>query len=146
MKPFPDPLERAFNYNYIYIYNYRLSRGRRIIENIFGLLVTVFRVFRKPIPLQPKKVESVVLACISLHNSLRRDAQSLRMYTPPGTFDSENLDTGIITPGSWRLENEGGLHNLQCISKKCFSGSKKKNQKIIYKIFYFRRRESTVAR
>lgn len=39
------------------------------------------------------------------------------MYTPPGTFDSEDLDTGTITPGSWRLENEGGLQNLQRISR-----------------------------
>jgi hypothetical protein len=52
MKPLPGTCptgspERA--------YNYRLSRARRIIENVFGLLAAVFRVFRKPIPLQPKK-------------------------------------------------------------------------------------------
>lgn len=104
MKPFPGAypkgsLERVFNY--------RLSRARRIIENVFGLLSVVFRIFRKPIPLHPKKVETVVLACISLHNFLRRDALGKRTYTPAGTFDSEDLETGIITPGSWRSETEG---------------------------------------
>lgn len=44
------------------VFNYRLSRARRIFENVFGLLVTVFRVFRRPIALNLKKVESVVLA------------------------------------------------------------------------------------
>ncbi|CAH1980733.1 unnamed protein product [Acanthoscelides obtectus] len=31
------------------VYNYRLSRARRIVENAFGLLASVFRIFRKPI-------------------------------------------------------------------------------------------------
>lgn len=115
MKPFPGSYpkgspERAFNY--------RLSRARRIIENVFGLLATVFRVFRRPISLGPKKVENIVLACILLHNFLRRNAQSAQIYTPHGTFDSEDLDTGVITPGSWRSQDEGGLLNLQRIPRK----------------------------
>lgn len=102
MKPFPGPYPKG---SIERVFNYRLSRARRIIENVFGLLATVFRVFRKPISLHPKKVESVVLSCISIHNFLRRDAKSVRAYTPPGTFDVEDLETGIITPGSWRSDD-----------------------------------------
>ena len=46
------------------IFNYRLSRARRIVENAFGILANRFRVFMKPIALEPRKVESVILACV----------------------------------------------------------------------------------
>lgn len=39
------------------IYNYRPSRARRIVKNVFGILCSVFRVLRKPMLLQPEKVE-----------------------------------------------------------------------------------------
>lgn len=37
------------------IFNYRLSRARRIVENVFGIMSAVFRVLRKPILLKPEK-------------------------------------------------------------------------------------------
>ncbi|CAH2016057.1 unnamed protein product [Acanthoscelides obtectus] len=61
------------------IYNYRLSRALSIIENVFGIMSSKFRVLLKPIALQPNKVESVGLACAYLHNFLRR---SQDMPTP----------------------------------------------------------------
>jgi hypothetical protein len=82
------------------IFNYRLSRARRIIENVFAILSSKFRVLLKTIALHPDKVESVVLSCIYLHNFLRRNATSKSSYTPPGTFDSEDSDGNLI-PGSW---------------------------------------------
>ncbi|PNF20983.1 hypothetical protein B7P43_G09497 [Cryptotermes secundus] len=48
------------------IFNYRLSRGRRIVENFFGILVSRFTVFQKPINLSPTEVNAIVLACCTI--------------------------------------------------------------------------------
>uniref|UniRef100_A0A1B6IGQ9 DDE Tnp4 domain-containing protein n=1 Tax=Homalodisca liturata TaxID=320908 RepID=A0A1B6IGQ9_9HEMI len=39
------------------IFNGRHSRGRRVVENSFGILLVVFRVLRKPMLLQPVTAE-----------------------------------------------------------------------------------------
>ncbi|KAJ8939440.1 hypothetical protein NQ318_010624, partial [Aromia moschata] len=115
LKPYPgcDPkgsMKRVFNY--------RLSRARRIVENTFGIMVAVFRVFRSPIMLQPDKVTKVVMICVLLHNFLRKSQSSANLYTPVGTFDRE--DNGILTEGSWRREfaNNSSVQPLLNIGRK----------------------------
>lgn len=71
------------------IFNYRLSRARRIVENAFGILSSVFRVLRKPLLLKQDKATLVVLSCVYLHNFLGRSKTSRNMYNPPGSFDIE---------------------------------------------------------
>jgi hypothetical protein len=66
MKPFEGNPERGSIQR---IFNYRLSRGRRVVENVFGILSTVFQVLRKPILLEPEKASKIVLATIYVHNS-----------------------------------------------------------------------------
>ena len=74
MKPYPGHKPGASSPERIF--NYRLSRARRITENVFGILSSKFRVLLTPIALHPDKVESAVLSCIYLHNFLCRNSVS----------------------------------------------------------------------
>lgn len=87
------------------IFNYRLSRARRIVENVFGIISAIFRVLRKPILLSPAKSQIIVMAVCCLHNYIRKSRNSRNIYTPPGTFDQED-EQGNIVPGNWRQEKK----------------------------------------
>lgn len=93
------------------VFNYRLSRARRISENVFGLISNVFRIFRKPLLLEPQTACKVTLAGCYLHNFLRKSA-SKSIYNPPGTFDSDCSDSRDVIPGAWRNDNHPGLADL----------------------------------
>lgn len=90
------------------IFNYRLSSARRRIENTFGIMTTVFRIFRKPMQLRPKKAKIIVHCSVLLHNFLRQSRTSRNTYTLEGTFDHYEEVYGQLTlkKGSWRAEGE----------------------------------------
>ena len=101
MKPYPFrglSLEKR-------IFNYRLSRARRIVENAFGILTNQFRLFLSPIWLSPENVEKIILASCTLYNFLRE--KSVSRYTPPGSFDTKDLENGILKAGEWRNNGDG---------------------------------------
>lgn len=118
MKPFKTDLNKGSPKR---VYNYRLSRGLRIIENTFGLLSSVFRVFRKPIEIKVEDtIVNIVLACVYLHNFLRVQPDSRQFYSTSGCFDSYDSCTGEIIPGSWREITSGdtGLIPLRSIPRR----------------------------
>lgn len=78
--------------------NYRISRARRVVENVFGLLSSVFRIFHTSFELEVETVKCATLATCYLHIFLRRNKRAPRLYTPPATFDMEDTDFNII-PG-----------------------------------------------
>lgn len=55
------------------IFNYRLSRGRRVVENAFGILANRFRVLQTTIYLPIETVQNITLACCALHNFLCKE-------------------------------------------------------------------------
>ena len=80
------------------VFNYRLSRARRVVENAFGQLSQRFRVFGRPIPLAPIKVEKIVMASCCLHNYLLRDTQSQAVYMAHDECFSATSSQAVFTP------------------------------------------------
>jgi len=106
MKPYPNRnlgiTQRVFNY--------RLSRVRRIVENVFGILTSRFSVFQKTNALEPDKDEKVVLAACVLHNFLRSKPSSMNIYSPPDYIDRENQE--IVIDAEWRQNAGNCLPNI----------------------------------
>ena len=76
------------------IYNYRISRARRMVESVFGILATRFGVFQRAFPFDPMKVRKIVLTCCYLHNFLRKS----RAYLSTSFLYHEDNESGIIHP------------------------------------------------
>lgn len=110
MKPYPN---RNLS-NSKRIFNYRLSRMRRIIENVFGIMSARFRVLRSAINLDENKTKKVVKACCVLHNFLM--AESRQRYAPPGSFDREGKN-GEVVPGDWRQELQTPLTSFRSANR-----------------------------
>lgn len=91
------------------IYNYRLSRARRLVENVFGILANRFRIFHTAINLKITNIDIVVLACCCLHNFLRRTCGVT--YTNVEDLDMEDIEQGILLEGL--RSNASNLLDLQ---------------------------------
>ena len=71
-----------------HVYNYRHSRGCIVIKNAFGILMSYWRIFQKPIRASVSNVEKYTMACPALNNYLRQTENAF--YLPSGFIDFEN--------------------------------------------------------
>lgn len=117
LKPYPGTHELGSPKR---MFNQKLSSTRVVVENVFGILASVFRIFRKPIALEVNKVSLITLTCVLLHNFLRRSKTSTKIYTPTGIVDILDDDGSTIQPGSWRQEVNGtcALRPLQNVPRR----------------------------
>lgn len=77
------------------VFNYRLSRARRVVENVFGIMVSRFAILQNAIQL--KNVENskiVVLACCYLHNFLRKRETS--SYSTINVSSDNRLESRLL--------------------------------------------------
>ncbi|XP_063410831.1 putative nuclease HARBI1 [Mytilus trossulus] len=79
------------------ITNYRISRGRRVVKNAFGILAQRWQLLLTTMMQQPNVVRNIVECCVCLHNVMR-----LRYPTQQNAkLDMEN-DQHDLIPGLWR--------------------------------------------
>ncbi|XP_028395726.1 protein ANTAGONIST OF LIKE HETEROCHROMATIN PROTEIN 1-like [Dendronephthya gigantea] len=82
------------------IFNYRISRARRVVENVFGILTNRFQVLLTTMQNHPDAVKLIVKACIVLHNLMRIRYPELQNQH---LDHAENMNN-IFIPGSWRQD------------------------------------------
>ncbi|KAK3101288.1 hypothetical protein FSP39_002411 [Pinctada imbricata] len=85
------------------IFNYRISRGRRVVENAFGILASRWQVLLSTMQQHPETVRLIVETCVCLHNIMRMRYPTLQTFA----MDTENEDHEMV-PGQWR-------HNRTCM-------------------------------
>ncbi|XP_071055934.1 putative nuclease HARBI1 [Onthophagus taurus] len=95
MKPYPN---KGITHDEK-IFNYRMCRGRRVVENAFGILANRFRILQTTMNVSVETSEVIVLACCALHIFLRRRSPS---YLTPSCVDWEDAARGQLTEGKWR--------------------------------------------
>lgn len=107
------------------VFNYRLSRARRVVENVFGILASRFRILRRPIICNYNKVVLITKAVVALHNFLMDFSSKNNNYSycPVNYVDRDTCSASGIIPGEWRKDNESisGMRDLMSVGSNNYS-------------------------
>ena len=111
------------------IYNYRISRGRRVVENAFGILAQRFNVLLSTMLVSVEHAKLVVEGCVILHNLMRMRYPN--MQNP--LFDREDQDHNII-PGQWRVN--ANRHEIQQVHGHNIDSTVGKRQRETLRLYF----------
>ena len=128
MKQYRNPVGNAQK-----VFNYRISRGRLVVENAFGILAQRLGCFLTTLQLQPQNVKVVIYASVVLHNLIR----IRNPIIPRHTVDEENANHDTFIPGLWRQQTE--LLPLQRYSGNRATQLGKKQRELLTRYFQSRR-------
>lgn len=92
------------------IFNYRLRRARRYIECAFGILSNKWRIFHRPLNVQPQFANDIVKACVILHNYVR-DRDGYMVEDTTSITGLEDIQGENITRGGLKANN---VRNILC--------------------------------
>ena len=81
------------------IYNYRISRGRRVVENAFGILANRWQFLLTTLQQCPEVVRKMVIAAVCLHNLMR-----MRYAVHQNPFLDREDDDHRLVEGEWRQD------------------------------------------
>ena len=110
------------------IYNYRITRGRRIVENAYGILAQRWQVLLGTMQQNSETARLIVQACVCLHNLMQ-----MRFPTLQNTvLDHEDLNHDIV-PGSWRNgANMVDVERARCSNKDSTAAKKQREYLKLY--------------
>lgn len=116
MRPYPEKSEITLEKR---IYNYRLSRARRTVENVFGILASQWRILRRPILANVSTVTKIIQAIVCFHNWLRKQDVQWEIYVTQGLTIAFNGDI----QDSWRkdLNDNCALMNIKPTQARAYS-------------------------
>ena len=87
------------------ICNYRISRGRMIVENGFGILAQRWQVLLGTMQQEPDTARLIVEACVCLHNLMRMRYPTLQN----AALDHEDGNHDLVA-GAWR--QDANMHDV----------------------------------
>ena len=112
------------------IYNYRCSRGRRVVENGFGILANRFRCLLSTIGTSPAISRKITMACLCLHNLMRMRFPNLQN----ADLDRDDGDDHNLVPGAWRTD--ALMHDLEVAGRAPRQSRAGKEHRVYLKHYY----------
>ena len=83
------------------IYNYRISRGRRLVENAFGILAQRWQELLTTMQQAPNVVQDIIESCVCLHNLMPVRYPAQQNASLNQDDDAHNLVPGECQHGGY---------------------------------------------